>query len=133
MVDSVLPFYQKAKRKKISRPDFSGLNLFQFFSQRLGLGKKISNKIFLYSGFHNSIRYGSLENKNYYVLLRYKDFFITKKEYLDYYLEDKMKSNVKKYIQIYNIKGKKHKFGLPVRGQRVKTNGNTAKRLRILN
>ena len=95
MIDSVLPFYQKSKRKKVSRPEFSNLNLFQFFSQRLGVGKKISYKIFLYSGFHRSIKYGNLENKNYYVLLRYKDFFITKKEYLDYYLEDKVKTNIK--------------------------------------
>jgi small subunit ribosomal protein S13 len=131
MVESILSFYQKSKRKKVARPDFSKLNLYQFFSQRLGIGKKISRKIFLYSGLHRSIKYGEVENKNYYVLLRYKDFFITKKEYLDYYLEERMKSNIKKYLEIYNLKGKKHKFGLPVRGQRSKTNGKTAKRLRL--
>ena len=43
-----------------------------------------------------------------------------------------MKSNIKNYISLDNIRGKKHKFGMPVRGQRVKTNGKTAKKLRII-
>jgi small subunit ribosomal protein S13 len=131
MIDSTLPFSHKSKRKKTNKPDFGSLNLFQFFSQRLGIGKKISNYISLYSGFHKTARYRTLENKNYYVLLRFKNFFIQKKEHLDYYVEDKMKSNIKKYLNLYNIRGKKHKSGFPVRGQRIKTNGKTAKKLRF--
>jgi small subunit ribosomal protein S13 len=129
MIDSALPFYVKSKRKKTNKPTLEKFNLFQFFSQRFGIGKKISNILFLFSGFHRSIKYGLLENKNYYVLHRYKDFFILKKEYLDYYIEEKEKLNIKKYIFINNIKGRKHKSGFPVRGQRYKTNGKTAKKL----
>ena len=78
MIDSILPFYKKSKNKLKKNFKFNKLNLFQFFIQRYGIGKKISIQIFLFSGLHKSIKFEYVENKNYYVLLRYKDFFIIK-------------------------------------------------------
>jgi ribosomal protein S13 len=41
-----------------------------------------------------------------------------------------MKNNIKSYISDCTLKGKKFRLGMPVRGQRVKTNGNTSKKLK---
>jgi small subunit ribosomal protein S13 len=132
MFDSVLPFYKKSKKKNKKNFKFNNLNLFQFFRQRTGIGKKISNNIFLYSGFHRSTKFEYVENKNYYVLLRYKDFFVNKKLFLDSNLEDEIKKNIKGYINLYNFRGRRHKSGMPVRGQRIKTNAKTARKLRFI-
>ncbi len=129
MIDSILPFYKKSKNKLKKNFKFNKLNLFQFFIQRYGIGKKISIQIFLFSGLHKSIKFEYVENKNYYVLLRYKDFFIIKKIYLDNNLEEEVKKNIKDYIDLYNLRGRRHKIGMPVRGQRIKTNAKTAKKL----
>ena len=131
MLDSVLPFYAKNKKKRYKKFSFSKLNLKQFFSQRYGIGKKISEQIFLYSGFHNSTKYDSVKNKNYYVILRYKDFFVDKKLFLDTSLEEERKKNIKDLVALNNLKGKRHRSGLPVRGQRSKTNANTAYKLKL--
>ncbi len=129
MVDSILPF-RIDKSKNIS--DLAKLNIFQFFKQRYGIGKSISNLISSYSGYHKKIKYGFLEKKNSHVLLRYKDFFIEKKKFLDHYVLDEMKNNIKRYISLNSIKGKRLKSGMPVRGQRVKTNAVTAKKLKFI-
>jgi len=63
-------------------------------------------------------------------LFRYKDFFIDKKKYLDNFVLEDMKNNIKRYISDNTLKGKRLRLGMPVRGQRVKTNGNTSKKLR---
>jgi len=127
MVDSILPF-RTDKSKKIA--ELSLLNMYQFFMQRYGIGKKISSLIASYSGYHKKIKYAILEKKNSHVLLRYKDFFIEKKKYLDSFVMEDMKNNIKKYIASNSLKGKRFKLGMPVRGQRVKTNGVTSKKLK---
>jgi ribosomal protein S13 len=127
MVDSILPF-RIDKTKKIS--DLGNLNIFQFFKQRYGIGKNISTIISSYSGYHKKTKFGVLEKKNSYILFRYKDFFIEKKKFLDNYLLDEMKNNIKNYILTNSIKGKKLKAGMPIRGQRIKTNAVTAKKLK---
>jgi len=127
MVDSILPF-RTDKSKQIAQLYL--LNMFQFFSQRYGIGKNISNLLVSYSGYHKKIKYAVLEKKNSYVLFRYKDFFIDKKKYLDNFVLEDMKNNIKSYISDNTLKGKRLRLGMPVRGQRVKTNGNTSKKLR---
>ncbi len=127
MVDSILPF-RTDKSKQIAQLYL--LNMFQFFSQRYGIGKNISNLLVSYSGYHKKIKYAVLEKKNSYVLFRYKDFFIDKKKYLDNFVLEDMKNNIKRYISDNTLKGKRLRLGMPVRGQRVKTNGNTSKKLR---
>jgi len=86
--------------------------------------------IFSYSGYHRSIKYEDVKNKNYYVLLRYKEFFIRKKLFLDSFLLEEVRQKIKGYINLYNWKGRRHKLGMPVRGQRLKTNAKTASKLR---
>ena len=127
MVDSILPF-RTDKSKQIAQLYL--LNMFQFFSQRYGIGRNISNLLVSYSGYHKKIKYAILEKKNSYVLFRYKDFFIEKKKYLDNFVLEDMKNNIKRYISDNTLKGKRLRLGMPVRGQRVKTNGNTSKKLR---
>jgi|ThiBiot_500_plan_2_1041550.scaffolds.fasta_scaffold00649_13 ribosomal protein S13 len=127
MVDSILPF-RTDKSKQIAQLYL--LNMFQFFSQRYGIGRNISNLLVSYSGYHKKIKYAILEKKNSYVLFRYKDFFIEKKKYLDNFVLEDMKNNIKRYISDNSLKGKRLRLGMPVRGQRVKTNGNTSKKLR---
>lgn len=127
MVDSILPF-RTDKSKQIAQLYL--LNMFQFFSQRYGIGKNISNLLVSYSGYHKKIKYSVLEKKNSYVLFRYKDFFIDKKKYLDNFVLEDMKNNIKRYISDSTLKGKRLRLGMPVRGQRVKTNGKTSKKLR---
>jgi ribosomal protein S13 len=63
-------------------------------------------------------------------LFRFKDFFIEKKRHLDNFVLEDMKMNIKKYISDNTLKGKRLRLGMPVRGQRVKTNGKTSKKLR---
>lgn len=127
MVDSILPF-RTDKSKQIAQLYL--LNMFQFFSQRYGIGRNISNLLVSYSGYHKKIKYAILEKKNSYVLFRYKDFFIEKKKYLDNFVLEDMKNNIKRFISDNSLKGKRLRLGMPVRGQRVKTNGNTSKKLR---
>lgn len=127
MVDSILPF-RTDKSKQIAQLYL--LNMFQFFSQRYGIGKNISNLLVSYSGYHKKIKYAVLEKKNSYVLFRYKDFFIEKKKYLDNFILEDMKNNIKRVISDKTLKGKKLRLGMPVRGQRVKTNGKTSRKLR---
>lgn len=127
MVDSILPF-RTDKSKQIAQLYL--LNIFQFFSQRYGIGKNISNLLVSYSGYHKKIKYAVLEKKNSYVLFRYKDFFIEKKKYLDNFILEDMKNNIKRVISDKTLKGKRLRLGMPVRGQRVKTNGKTSRKLR---
>jgi small subunit ribosomal protein S13 len=126
MIDSILPF--RTNKSKIN--DLNRLNLIQFFSQRYGIGRKISKIITSYCGYNNKIKYKILENKNSYILFRFKDFFHRKKEFLDHYVFDEMRNNIKKHINSNSLKGKRFKSGMPVRGQRVKTNANNSKKLK---
>lgn len=127
MVDSILPF-RTDKSKQIAQLYL--LNMFQFFSQRYGIGKRISNLLISYSGYHKKIKYAVLEKKNSYVLFRYKDFFIEKKRFLDNFILEDMKNSIKRSISDNALKGKRLRLGMPVRGQRVKTNAKTSKKLR---
>ncbi len=127
MVDSILPF-KTEKSKKIS--ELSLLNIYQLFIRRCGIGTKISNLILSYSGYSKNIKYSLLEKKESHVLSRYKVFFIEKKQYLDNFIIEDMKKNIKKYISSNSLKGKRFKLGMPVRGQRSKTNGMTSKKLK---
>ena len=45
------------------------------------------------------------------------------------YLKQEVKSNIKNLIFLKNYRGHRHSLGLPVRGQRTKTNAKTQKKL----
>jgi ribosomal protein S13 len=57
------------------------------------------------------------------------NFRISKKKYQsDFSYKIKKSKNIKFLVAIKNFKGLRHSFGFPVRGQRTRTNGNTAKK-----
>ena len=76
MVDSILPF-RTDKSKQIAQLYL--LNMFQFFSQRYGIGKNISNLLVSYSGYHKKIKYAVLEKKIVMYCLDIKIFLLKKK------------------------------------------------------
>jgi ribosomal protein S13 len=121
LLDKALPFQKKNKQ-------IDNFNLFQLFLQRYGLNKLITNKIFLSSGVHPSLKLqlypANVVNQEVkYVFYKHEDF-------LDFSLELKMISTLKKNIELYNYKGSRYILKLPINGQRRRANGKTARRVR---
>src|SRR5690348_5575018 len=109
LVDKQLPFLRKNKKLEI-------LNLFQFFQQRFGIGKKITKNIIIFSGVHFSIKLKKYIPNLINQETRY--VFLNHEEELDIPLERKMMKDLQKNIELYNYRGSRYLLRLPLHGQR---------------
>ena len=55
--------------------------------------------------------------------------YLTKNFTIKHHLKQEVKSNIRDLIFLKNYRGRRHSLGLPVRGQRTKTNAKTQKKL----
>jgi small subunit ribosomal protein S13 len=88
-----------------------------------GIGRKASNRMLTATGVNPDIRVKNL-NENEISKLRE---YIDKNYKVEGDLRREVKLNIKRLIEIGCYRGVRHRKGLPVRGQRSKTNARTRK------
>ena len=95
-----------------------------------GIGKKTSQKILKILNINPYFKTSELSEKNLFEIRNYL-------EENNYKLPNELKSliklNIQHLININSYKGQRHLKGLPVHGQRTRTNSKTSKKLKILN
>ncbi len=126
LVDKILPFL----RKKQSLILLEQLSLFQFYTQRFGIGERITNDILSSLGVHKSVKIKkfplNVVNKDV------KNVLEQSNEFLDVLLEKLMVKRLLLDIELYNYRGDRYKLRLPLHGQRRRANGKTTKKIRPL-
>ena len=100
-------------------------SILYYFIQNYGINKNLARKMCFYIGV-------SPEKKSNLIAEFKKEqafmFLKIKKNLISFELKNKELNALKFYETIGTVKGFKFKAGLPVRGQRNKTNGKTAKK-----
>lgn len=95
-----------------------------------GIGRKTSQKILNVLKINPYSKTVDLSEKNLFEIRNYL-------EQNNYKLPNELKSivklNIHHLININSYKGQRHLKGLPVHGQRTRTNSKTSKKLKILN
>ena len=88
-----------------------------------GVGRKFSNEIIAKLGFNPNMRANVLTEDNIA-----KINGILQSEYVvEGDLRRQVQNNIKRLISIHSYRGMRHRVGLPVRGQRTRTNARTRK------
>ena len=88
-----------------------------------GIGRTTSNKILAQTGINPDTRVRDLTDDE---ISRLRD--VIEKEYkVEGDLRREVSLNIKRLIEIGCYRGRRHRSGLPVRGQRTKTNARTRK------
>lgn len=118
MLDSKSVFTRKVK-------NLNRLNLHQLFIQRYGIGNGISNLLCSFSGLHDGYRYGEINSS--YLTDKIRNFFVLNNMNLDYKLKRRVARDLKLLITSRSYKGMRLLLRLPIRGQRTRTNGSSAK------
>ena len=93
-------------------------------SSIFGIGKKSAKIICIKLNFNSKLRISKLTDYQINDLSNE-----IKKSIFGQVLKNKIRLNIKKLMEINCYKGFRHKFGLPVRGQRTHSNGMTRKYL----
>jgi len=94
-----------------------------------GVGKKTATIICKKLGILPSIKSNKFKTKQVYIISEWSKKTIEKKIKFGNQLKIEIKENVKNEIKIKTFKGYKFVKGLPIRGQRTKTNRKTARKL----
>ena len=89
----------------------------------LGIGRKTANEILAATGVNPDIRVKDLSEDDLTKLREYIDHNVT----VEGDLRRETAMNIKRLIEIGCNRGVRHRRGLPVRGQRTKTNARTRK------
>lgn len=88
-----------------------------------GIGRSLSNKILAQTGIHPDTRVRDLTDVETSKLRE-----ILEKEYkIEGDLRRETALNIKRLVEIGCYRGRRHRMGLPVRGQKTKTNARTRK------
>lgn len=88
-----------------------------------GLGKKLSAEVIAKLGLNPNMKAGGLTEDDVA-----KINAILQSEYMvEGDLRRQIQNNIKRLISIHSYRGMRHRMGLPVRGQRTKTNARTRK------
>lgn len=88
-----------------------------------GIGRSLSNKILAQTGIHPDTRVRDLTEADTAKLRE-----MLEKEYkIEGDLRREIALNIKRLIEIGCYRGRRHRMGLPVRGQKTKTNARTRK------
>lgn len=88
-----------------------------------GVGRKLSNQIIEKLGLNKDLRAKSLSEDDIAKLNA-----ILQSEYMvEGDLRRKIQNDIKRLVSIHCYRGQRHRLGLPVRGQRTRTNARTRK------
>jgi small subunit ribosomal protein S13 len=94
----------------------------QGLTELYGIGSFLSNQICDHLGFTRNYKIKNLSHSESESLIR-----ILEKFYIfELKLKHEQRKNFQELVSIKSIRGLRRKNGLPCRGQRTKTNGNTA-------
>jgi len=109
----------------LNHPINSKKNLVLSLSTIKGLGYKRSSFICKKLGFQKNLTFSGLENTDIDLLKNYieQKFLVLSK------LDRKTTSDILKLVDSGTYRGKRHKMGYPVRGQRTLSNGKTQRHL----
>lgn len=88
-----------------------------------GIGKSISSKILEAAGVNENKKVADLTDDEVNKLRN----IITSEYKIEGALKAEVQANIKRLMDIGSYRGKRHRRGLPVRGQRTKTNARTRK------
>ena len=88
-----------------------------------GIGRVTANKILAATGINPDVRVKDLSEEE---VNRLRDE-ISKNYNVEGDLRREVSLNIKRLIEVNSYRGKRHRAGLPVRGQRTKTNARTRK------
>lgn len=91
-----------------------------------GIGISTSKKILDQLQIDPNLKVSELNEKNISAI---RDILETKEFQLEGDLKRLVSLNIKRLIDINSVRGRKHLKGLPVRGQRTRTNNRTSRRL----
>src|ERR1700730_11335703 len=88
-----------------------------------GVGRRLSNEIITRLGFDRNMRANKLSQDD---IARLNG--LLQAEYIvEGDLRRQVQNNIKRLISIHSYRGMRHRVGLPVRGQRTRTNSRTRK------
>jgi small subunit ribosomal protein S13 len=88
-----------------------------------GIGPTLSNQIIEKLGFNKNMRAGELNEEQIGQL----NAVLTSEYIVEGDLRRMIQNNIKRLIGIHCYRGMRHRLGLPVRGQRTRTNARTRK------
>ena len=98
-------------------------SVFQFISCVFGIGKYKTQKAIRFFGYKPNLYWKNLSNKKKASFIDFFDSSNNKQ------LIEQVKKRKNFLVSINNFRGSRLRSGLPVRGQRTKTNRKTAKKL----
>lgn len=88
-----------------------------------GIGRKLSNDIIKDLGLNKDMRANKLTEEDIARL----NAILQSKYTVEGDLRRQVQNNIKRLINIHSYRGMRHRLGLPVRGQRTRTNSRTRK------
>jgi small subunit ribosomal protein S13 len=88
-----------------------------------GIGRHVSNEIIEKLGLDKNMRAHNLTQDDIARL----NTLITNEYVVEGDLRRQVQNNIKRLISIHSYRGQRHRLGLPVRGQRTRTNSRTRK------
>lgn len=88
-----------------------------------GIGRKLSNDIIVKLGLNKDMRAKMLTEEDIAKL----NGILTSEYTVEGDLRRLVQNNIKRLISIHSYRGMRHRLGLPVRGQRTRTNARTRK------
>jgi len=88
-----------------------------------GVGRKLSNDIIKELGLNKDMRAKALTEEDIARL----NAILQSKYVVEGDLRRQVQNNIKRLINIHSYRGMRHRLGLPVRGQRTRTNSRTRK------
>jgi len=104
----------------------SSISIRRALTQLSGIGLFLANQISDYLGYRNNLRLKDLHNSQRESLLRILNTYYK----FEIQLRIFHKQAIRRLIQIKSYRGTRHRDGLPVRGQRTRTNANTCKKFK---
>lgn len=104
---------------------FHNKNIYVFLQSYYGINAKSSLFICSNLGFNPKSKVSKLNE----IELTKIQYFLEQNFMLNNDLKQEVKNNILTLIKVKSYKGKRHHLGLPVRGQRTKSNSKTRKKL----
>lgn len=112
----------------LNRSFSSKKNIRQALQNIRGLGTFYSGQICDLLGIGPNMAFADISNKHFKRLQR----LVQAKYFTGQDLENLIRQDVQRYVTIGSVRGIRHTLGLPVRGQRTRTNAQTCRKRRIL-
>lgn len=88
-----------------------------------GIGRRLSNEVIATLGFDPNMRAHKLTQEDIARL----NALLQSSYVVEGDLRRQVQNNIKRLVSIHSYRGQRHRLGLPVRGQRTRTNSRTRK------